>query len=477
MIKTKRLLLIVLSALLIFAGQGLMFQDKIFGSNGVEETLTIKGNGVAKEITFSRSELEKMSGAIVSHEYSSTNNFPTHKTFYRKGVLLHKLLEQAGIMDSAKQLKFISTDGYTKVFTREELLNQERYSFKEDDSKVNVPVIVAFADSSKDLKSLEAIELSLTLGQRVKGEQNNPWFVKYLETIEVINEEPDQWVPVSFAKAPGPDGVTVKLNHPNMDSVKIYYTLDGTRPTIESKVYNVSATYYQPQLNKPILMTKDGEIRAIAIGPGKIESSVSTTSVMFGDSIFYDLEDYSWAKTAIESLAERKILSGMGGGRFAPSQTLTRAQFATMMVLAMNETPYKSTGSQNVSSGFSDVKISDWHFGYVKKAAEKGWIKGYTDGSFKPERTLSIEEMLTIAVSAVNKGDISKAEADAILQKFSSKSKISDWAKGFVATASQMGIIEYGHIITESAEGPVLNAQKQASRAEAAVTVYRLINE
>lgn len=472
----NKLVLFTLAFLLAVTGAFLQVKTSLVFAAGEGETLTIKGDGVEKEITFTRSELEAMEEAIVQHEYSSTNNFPTEKNFYRKGVSLDHLLKLAGIKDSAKQVKFISSDGYTKSFTKDELMEDVRYCFKADGEKIKVPNILAFSDSSKGFSSLEPLELSLTLGQRVKGEQNNPWFVKYLKTIEVIGEEPGQWEPVGFSKTPGPDGVSVTLSHPRMDSVKIYYTLDGSKPDINGKVYNVSATYYQPQLNKPILAVKDTEVRAIAIGPGKNPSVVSSSTVSFGSSGFTDISGYPWAKIAIENLTEKKIINGMGNGKFAPEQNLTRAQFATMMVLAMGETPY-SAGTQPVSSGFNDVKYTDWHFGYVKKAAEKGWIKGYTDGSFKPERPLSREEMLTIAVQVVKKGDLSESQTNGVLESFSPNSKISDWAKPYVAAAEQMSIIEHGNIIIESLEGLVLDAQKHASRAEAAVTVYKLINE
>lgn len=451
--------------------------DVVSAAGVAEESLTIKGDGVSTELTFTRDTLEKMAESLIQGEYSSTNNFPTNKSFYRKGVSLEDLLNKAGIKDSAKQLKFISSDGYTKTFTVEELLTQARYCFKEDGSKAEVANIIAFSDSSKGFDSLSPIELCLTIGQRVKGEQNNPWFVKYLKTIEVINAEPEQWAEVSFIKSMGPEGVTVKPEHPNIDSVKIYYTLDGTNPTINSQVYNVSATYYQPGLNKAILITKDGEIRAMAIGPGRKDSSVSSTAVTFGGVSFTDISNYPWAKLAIESLTEKKIISGMGKGRFAPEQSLTRAQFATMMVLAMGETPYEpGTGATSGQPSFNDVKPSDWHYGYVRRAAEKGWIKGYTDGSFRPERTLSREEMITIAVQAVDGPDLSNTELANILEGFDETSHISPWAELYVAKAEKMGILEHGHLVLDTGGKSSFDAKRRASRAEAAVTVYKLLN-
>jgi hypothetical protein len=469
-----RILLIFLSLFAIVCATSFPAVGEVFGLDD-SESLTIRGEGVKMELVLMRGDLEEMPN--VKYEYSTANNFPTEKAFYREGVSLEHLLGKAGIKESAKIVKFTSSDGYSKTFTLSELLDEDRYCFKEDGSKAKVANIIALSDSHKGFESLSPIELSLTVGQRVKGEQNNPWFVKYLKTIEVLESEPGSWEEVGFVKKHGPDGVSVTLNHPNIDSVKIYYTLDGSSPGINSKVYNVSATYYQPHLNKPISVVKDTEIRAIAIGPGKTESPVASTAISFGSSGFVDITDYAWARLAIESLVDKKIISGMGDGRFAPGETLTRAQFATMMVLAMGESPsnpkdYSVTDPAN----FSDVNPNQWHYGYVKKAAEKGWIKGYTDGSFMPEKPLSREEMITIVVQSMGTKDISKEDEEKILNSFSKDSKISDWAKEYVVKAEQMGILEHGNLVLSEGGELTFNSQKYALRAEAAVTVYKLLN-
>ncbi len=474
MIRKKYRILVVGLALLLAVICGAYYPNlpPVFAGEEVMETLTIKGDGISSEVTYSRQELERMAEARERSVYSATNNFPTEKLFYREGVSLDYLLKQAGIKDSAKQLKFISSDGYTKTFTRKELLKDLRYSFDEKGIKTHVSPIIAYSDSSKGFSSLSPIELCLTMGQRVAGEQNNPWFVKYLKTIEVSTAEPEKWEEVTFKKTPGPDGVAIIPVHPRMDSVKIYYTLDGTNPTVHCRVYNISATYYQPQLNKPILVTEEAEIRAIAIGAGKNDSPVSTTTVSFGNTRFTDLSDYSWARLAIERLAEQGIISGMGGSRFAPEQTLTRAQFATMMVLALGDKP-----ANEGTVPFNDVKAGDWHFGYVKKAATLGLIHGYTDGTFRPDATLSREEMITIVVKAAGMAELSKEKTEEILKNFSGQTRISSWARAHVALAEDMGILEHGHIVIESEKGDTLDAQKAAVRAEAAVTVYKLLDD
>lgn len=444
-----------------------------YALDGNNETLTIKGDGVSRELTFNRAELQALKSGITQNIYSATNNFPTDKVMYRKGVSLNYLLQQAGIKDTARQLKFTASDGYSRTFTYEELLKDDRYYFAPDGSRAKVPTIIAFADSSKGFDSMDNIEMVLTMGQRVKGEQNNPWFVKYLQTIEVNTAEPERWPQVTFRnQASGPDDVKVELKHNNFDMVKIYYTTDGTNPNINSKLYNVSASYYQPHLNQPIVIKGNTEIRAIAIGAGKIDSAVASTSVTFDENVFNDLENYPWARVAIEDLSSKDIIKGMGNSRFAPEGPLTRAQFATMMVLALGEKP------QSVARvSFSDVKSTDWYYSYVAKAAEIGIIKGYPDGTFRPNQVLSRQEMLTITVQAMGVKLDSENVAEELLAPFASEGRISDWARGYVAYAEHLGILEHGHMVKETDSGLSFDAQRPTARAEAAVTVYLMLKQ
>lgn len=440
-----------------------------FADSADTETLTIKGNGVESELTFTRTELESVSGEISQHKYSVTNNFPTDKVTYRKGVSLEYLLELSGIRSDAKLLRMTSSDGYSRTFTVQELIDDDRYYFTSEGGKTQVPTIIAFSDSAESFDTLSDIELALTMGQRAAGEQNNPWFVKYLKTIEVLTVQPEQWEPVTFVKTPGADGVSVEMKHSSFDSVKIYYTTDGTNPDINSSVYNVSASYYQPELNKPILITEDSEIRAIAIGPGKLNSETAVTAISFKGPVFSDLGNYPWARIAIEELAEKGVINGMGDTRFAPEEPLTRAQFATMIVLALGDKP-----ANEGPAPFNDVSAGDWHFGYVKKAVELGLIHGYTDGSFRPDAKLSREEMLTIIVQAMGvKPD--PDEAEKYLTYFVNESRISEWARGYVGYAEHSGLLEHGHIVKETDKGLSFDSKMQASRAEAALTVYRML--
>lgn len=447
------------------------FTASALAMDGNAETLTIKGDGVSQEITWTRAQLEALTEGISQNVYSVANNFPTDKVMYRKGISLLYLLKQAGVKDTAQELKFISSDGYSRTFTYQELLKDVRYYFAADGSKTKVPTIIAFTDSTKGFDSTSDTELVLTMGQRVKGEQNNPWFVKYLGTIEVSTAAPQEWPQPTFSQTSGPEGVSITLKHSNFDTVKMYYTLDGSDPTINSKLFNVSASYYQPALNQPIIINNRTEIRAVAIGAGKMDSAVASTMINGEGAMFNDLGDYPWARAEIEDLCTKGIIKGMGQARFAPAEPLTRAQFATMIVLALGEKPVPGS-----DSSFADVKSPEWYYGYVEKAAAMGLIKGYPDKTFGPNKVLSRQEMIAIVVQAMGVKVTSDSISPDLLAPFYCETRVSDWARGYLACAENLGILEHGHMVVETDKGLSLNAQAPATRAEAAVAVYRMLD-
>jgi hypothetical protein len=67
--------------------------------------------------------------------------------------------------------------------------------------------------------------------------------------------------------------------HDNMDNIRVYYTLDGSEPSYTSQVYNPSASYFQPELIVPIVLTKTVTVKAFAAGIGKDPSPVITFSI------------------------------------------------------------------------------------------------------------------------------------------------------------------------------------------------------
>ncbi|MGI6307772.1 MAG: stalk domain-containing protein [Dethiobacteria bacterium] len=266
------------------------------------ETLEISGDGVTNPITFTREQLEGMK----QHQevYSCINTWPTKKWYVGKGVKLWDLLLEAGIKkEEAKLIKFTSTDSYTVTLTVKELFQDRRYRFPHfktgADGDGHLPGSSEKAVEVEPLIGLISVEGSdnpqymndmntflLMLGQRTVTEQTGNLFVKYLNKIEVLTAEPEKWDTPQANPEGGtvPAGTMVTLSNLHNDDDKIYYTTDGSTPTMNSPMYNWIASRWWSsradvlgKINHPIgPINENTTIKAITIGPGKRDSDVIT---------------------------------------------------------------------------------------------------------------------------------------------------------------------------------------------------------
>jgi hypothetical protein len=103
-----------------------------------------------------------------------------------------------------------------------------------------------------------------------------------------------------------------------------------------------------------------------------------------------------WAKDAIATAGAYGIIKGYSDDKFGPNDNITREQMAVMIAKAVNLT----IGEQ--APVFSDsAKISDWAKDAVAAAAEAEIIKGYPDGSFRPQGPATRAEAVTVIVKAL----------------------------------------------------------------------------
>lgn len=97
---------------------------------------------------------------------------------------------------------------------------------------------------------------------------------------------------------------------------------------------------------------------------------------------------------ALRTIQALGILNGDSSGNLNLDSSVTRAEFAKMLSAASR---YKDTlsGEGTGYSLFKDVKSSHWASEYIRLAIQEGWMIGYTDGTFRPDRTVTLEEACT----------------------------------------------------------------------------------
>ena len=148
---------------------------------------------------------------------------------------------------------------------------------------------------------------------------------------------------------------------------------------------------------------KDGNVR-----PYGLISRAETTTIFFRllkDSVrdgnlltsntYTDVADNYWANTAISTMTGLGIVQGRTATTFDPYAPITRAQFAAICARFDDG---KTQGGQT----FTDIQ-GHWAQAYIERAAELGWIKGFEDGTFRPDTYITRAQAMTMINRVLNR--------------------------------------------------------------------------
>lgn len=113
-----------------------------------------------------------------------------------------------------------------------------------------------------------------------------------------------------------------------------------------------------------------------------------------------------WYTTAVSTLANVGAISGYSDGTFRPNKEITRAEFVTILAGIYGEDTTKGMP-------FSDVGHS-WCYDAVATAYANGWVSGYSDGTFRPNQTITRAEAVVILNSVLGRScDLTYVQANA----------------------------------------------------------------
>lgn len=256
------------------------------------------------------------------------------------------------------------------------------------------------------------------------------------------------------------------------DAADIVIKTDGTNAKITGKItiyFNLKGI--TANADKLGIYYVNGDKKTIEFVGGKVDkekdtirasvSHFSTYALIEYNKTFADIK-YHWAKGYVESMAAKQIVNGKAENIFAPDDDMTRAEFAKIIVNAMELDLNKYSGS------FEDVKAGDWFADYVQTAFDNKLINGKLAGKvFDPNGKITREEMMTIIGRAIGKEGA--ADADTILKSFKDGDKVSSYAKEYVSL-----LIEE-KLVNGYPDG-TLKPANSITRAEAAKIVYGFYN-
>ncbi|MFJ2042063.1 X2-like carbohydrate binding domain-containing protein [Paenibacillus taichungensis] len=139
--------------------------------------------------------------------------------------------------------------------------------------------------------------------------------------------------------------------------------------------------------------------------------------------VFSDVKSEYWGADAIAKVSKMGLMNGYKDGTFKPNQPLTRAEIATLVALL-------GPDSEHSGDGFSDIS-SHWAKEAILKAQSAGILKGYKDGTFRPNALLTRAE----AVVAINRA-LGRAPLTNVSQPQWKDVPSTHWAFGDVEAAS-----------------------------------------
>lgn len=169
---------------------------------------------------------------------------------------------------------------------------------------------------------------------------------------------------------------------------------------------------------------------------------------------FNDIDGH-WAQSKIEELVALDVINGYPDGSFKPDGTITRAEFATMLVKAFELSPQSG-------KVFADT-TGHWAGDYIATAEANGLVSGYDASTFGPDDLITREQTAIMIVKAAGLTMISEETS------FADNSGISGWAKDAVATAVANGLMKGYPDNTFRPPG-------SATRAEAVTVILSALN-
>ncbi len=178
---------------------------------------------------------------------------------------------------------------------------------------------------------------------------------------------------------------------------------------------------------------------------------------------FADVEDTDWFVNSVKYVYHRHLMTGKTVTRFAPDDTSTRAEVATLLWrMESNRAPARTPDT------FPDVPIDAWYAGAVRWATASGIVEGYGNGTFGPGDTITREQFAVMLYRyAVFQGMPTAGGADS-LNTFPDRGSVSSWARTAMGWAVDNGIV------TGTGSGR-LNPGGSATRAQLAAMVERFL--
>lgn len=179
-------------------------------------------------------------------------------------------------------------------------------------------------------------------------------------------------------------------------------------------------------------------------------------------ALFSDVQKGVWYVEPIQFVVGEGLFNGFEDGTFRPNDTLTRAMAATVLYRLSGENGYTT------KANFPDVLDGVWYTDAVSWAQENGIVKGYEDGTFRPDGKITRQEMTVMLQRYAEKIGKTETPANGDLNQFPDAASVAPWAKDAMSWCVGAGII--------NGKDGKIQPMGDATRAEFAAILMRYVN-
>ncbi len=208
---------------------------------------------------------------------------------------------------------------------------------------------------------------------------------------------------------------------------RIYYTLNGAPAGLDSPVYE-----------GPVELSPGTVISACAGGGDLLRSGEVRAVYSHQGNFFRDIFPGQWYYADADRAVSAGYLYGVGDGRFAPEKPVTRGQLVTFLYRYSGE---QATEEELMALPFGDTKPTEYYGEAVAWAYARGIVSGYSSAEFRPEKSVSREEMSVIFAGFLTYRGVSMPDSAGAAQKYLDAGKISPWALKAVEQMTAQGLL------------------------------------
>ncbi len=176
----------------------------------------------------------------------------------------------------------------------------------------------------------------------------------------------------------------------------------------------------------------------------------------------------NWAEPFIRVLVTKGIIKGYPDGSFKPNQLVTRAEFTALLNKAFSLQPTRE------AKVFSDIPNKYWATEVIQKAYQGGFLSGYPDGTFAPDRNILRIESLVSLIDGNKLTSTGTVELDGL---FTDAAQIPSYGKNAIAAATQKCVAIGVDTDYDSGKipGGTFKPNQGATRADVAAIIHQVL--